>query len=123
METGPGAPTPPIAIAGGAAAATARLDARRAEISDDLLTRLQGVCASVTDDPAVTGSASQDWWPLAMTWALEGQLAGRAAVVARPDSPDQVAAVFEHCLTHDGPTAKRLAQDTQRPDLVQRLPS
>ncbi|MFZ4669966.1 MAG: FAD-binding oxidoreductase [Microthrixaceae bacterium] len=97
METGPGAPTPPIAIAGGAAAATARLDARRAEISDDLLTRLQDVCASVTDDPAVTGSASQDWWPLAMTWALEGQLAGRAAVVARPDSPDQVAAVLAVC--------------------------
>jgi tetratricopeptide (TPR) repeat protein len=39
------------------------------------------------------------------------------------NQPDQVAAVFEHCLTHDGPTAKRLAQDTQRPDLVQRLPS
>ena len=28
--------------------------------------------------------ASRDWWPLAMTWALDGQVAGLAAAVARP---------------------------------------
>jgi alkyldihydroxyacetonephosphate synthase len=97
METGPGAPTPPIALAGGAAAAVARPGGTRMEVADDVVRRLRGVCAEVTDDPTVVGEASRDWWPLAMTWALEGQLAGRAAVVARPDTPDQVAAVLAVC--------------------------
>ncbi|MFZ4517961.1 MAG: FAD-binding oxidoreductase [Microthrixaceae bacterium] len=97
MENGPGAPTPPIDIAGGAAAAVARPGPARVEVGDDLLARLRSVCVEVTDDPAVVGAASQDWWPLAMTWALEGQLAGRGAVVARPGTPEEVAAVLAAC--------------------------
>ncbi len=99
MENGPGAPTPPIEIAGGAAAAVARPGPARVEVGDDLLERLRSVCVEVTDDPATVGAASQDWWPLAMTWALEGQLAGRGAVVARPGTPEEVAAVLAAC--HD----------------------
>ena len=99
METGPGAPTPPIAIAGGAADAVARPGPARVEVDDAVLARLRDVCADVTDDPAVVGEASRDWWPLAMTWALEGQLPGRAAVVARPSSPAEVARVLSVC--HD----------------------
>ncbi len=97
METGPGAPTPPIAVEGGLAGATARIPARRVEVDDVVLDRLRGACASVSVDPAVTGAASQDWWPLAMTWALEGQLAGRAAVVAAPATHEEVAAVAAIC--------------------------
>jgi alkyldihydroxyacetonephosphate synthase len=97
METGPGAPTPPIAVAGGAAAATARGGARVAEVGDDVVARLRDVCAEVVQDPEVIGEASRDWWPLAMTWALDGRLPGRAAAVARPDSPDQVAQVLAVC--------------------------
>ena len=97
METGPGAPTPPIALAGGAAAAAARPGGTRVEVPDTLLARLRDVCAEVTDDPAVVGEASRDWWPLAMTWAVQGQLPGRGAVVARPGSPDEVAAVLAAC--------------------------
>ncbi|MBU6216829.1 MAG: FAD-binding protein, partial [Acidobacteria bacterium] len=97
METGPGAPTPPIAVAGGLDTATVRTDAERVEVDDVVLDRLRGACASVSVDPAVTGAASQDWWPLAMTWALEGQLAGRAAVVAAPATHEEVAAVAAIC--------------------------
>lgn len=97
METGPGAPTPPIAVAGGLDAATVRTDAERVEVDDAVLDRLRGACPSVSVDPAVTGAASQDWWPLAMTWALEGQLAGRAAVVAAPTTHQEVAAVAAIC--------------------------
>lgn len=97
MELGPGEPTPPIPLAGGAGAATARPGTRAVEVDDALVARLRDVCAEVTDDAATVSEASRDWWPLAMTWALEGQLAGRAAVVARPRSPEEVAAVLAAC--------------------------
>jgi alkyldihydroxyacetonephosphate synthase len=97
MESGPAAPTPPIALAGGAAAATSRHGGARVEVSDALLTELRGVCDRVDDDPALTAEASRDWWPLAMTWALQGQVVSRAAVVARPTDADQVAAVLAAC--------------------------
>ena len=73
-----------------------------------VLARLESVCADVVADPEVIGESSRDWWPLAMTWALDGRLPGRAAVVARPSSADQVASVLEVCndahvpLTADG---------------------
>jgi len=55
------------------------------------------VCASVTVDTAECSEASRDWWPLAMTWALEGQVPGLAAAVARPANHDEVAAVLRIC--------------------------
>ena len=94
---GPGAPTPPIPLAGGAAAATARLDAERVEVDDALLARLRDACADVTVEPAAVAEASRDWWPLAMAWATTGQVAGLAAAVARPTDADQVAAVLALC--------------------------
>ena len=97
METGPGAPTPPIPLAGGAADATARGTARTVEVGDDLVRRLRDVCAEVVQDPEVLGESSRDWWPLAMTWALEGELPGRASAVARPETAQQVADVLAVC--------------------------
>jgi alkyldihydroxyacetonephosphate synthase len=96
-DPGPGAPTPPIELAGGAAGATARLDAERVGVDDGLLTRLRGACAEVTTDAAVVAEASRDWWPLAMAWATAGQVAGLAAAVARPTDAGQVAAVLALC--------------------------
>ncbi|HYZ99685.1 MAG TPA: FAD-binding oxidoreductase [Acidimicrobiales bacterium] len=100
METppaGPGAPTPPIAIAGGAAPATPRLTARRVGVEDNVLDRVRRACDEVTTDAATLAEASRDWWPLAMAWATEGQVAGLAAAVARPTDADQVAAVLAVC--------------------------
>src|SRR4029453_19288477 len=51
----------------------------------------------VTVEPAAVAEASRDWWPLAMAWATEGQVAGLAAAVARPTGADQVAAVLALC--------------------------
>ncbi|HEX6420680.1 MAG TPA: FAD-binding oxidoreductase [Acidimicrobiales bacterium] len=96
-DAGPGAPTPPIAIAGGAAAATPRLAAERVEVGDHLLRRLGDACAEVTVEPAAVAEASRDWWPLAMAWATGGQVAALAAAVARPTAADQVAAVLALC--------------------------
>ncbi len=97
MSLGPGAPTPPIAIAGGADQARSRLESTRVEVSDDVIARLSAACAEVTVDPATLGEASRDWWPLAMTWALESEVAARAAVVARPTDAAQVAAIAAIC--------------------------
>ena len=92
---GPGTPTPPIELAGGAAAASSRLHATRTGIDDKTVDRLRDACAEVTTEPAALAEASRDWWPLAMTWALEGQVAGLADVVARPRDADEVAAVLQ----------------------------
>src|SRR5262245_9343437 len=94
---GPGAPTPPIALAGGSGSVTARGAAPRVSVSEEVVTRLQSACASVTTEAAELGEASRDWWPLAMTWALDGEVGGLADVVARPASEAEVAAVLAIC--------------------------
>lgn len=95
-DLGPAAPTPPIALAGGAAAVTDRLATSRVAVPDALVERLGAVCP-VDADAATLGEAGRDWWPLAMTWALDGQVGGRAGLVARPTSAEQVAAVLRLC--------------------------
>src|SRR5581483_9858901 len=50
-----------------------------------------------TVDAAAVSEASRDWWPLVMVWALDGNVAARAAVVARPGSANQVADVLRVC--------------------------
>src|SRR6478735_3159846 len=92
-----GAPTPPIALAGGAEHVTARLRSPSVDVPEGVISRLSDACDEVTVDPATLGEASRDWWPLAMTWALESQVAGRATVVARPGDDAQVAAVAAIC--------------------------
>lgn len=97
LPPGPGRPTPPIDIHGGAAAARARRRGSHVGITDAVMAALRDACEDVTDDPAATAEASRDWWPLAMTWAVHGEVAARAAAVARPGSPEQVAAVLAIC--------------------------
>lgn len=97
LPPGPGAPTPPIAIAGGAAAARSKRRGSHVGVTDQVLRELRDECADVTDDPEVTGESSRDWWPLAMTWALRGEVPARAAVVARPTTPEEVAGVLRVC--------------------------
>jgi alkyldihydroxyacetonephosphate synthase len=89
----PGEATAPIELQGDAAAVTARLPAARVEADDDVVRRLEDVCATVTTDAATLAECSRDWWPLAMTWAVDGQVAGLASVVARPMDAEQVAGV------------------------------
>ncbi len=96
-ELGPAAPTPPIAIAGGAGKATARLDTKHVPVDDALLSRLTDACTTVTTAGDAIGEASRDWWPLAMTWALEGQVAQLAAAITTPATVDEVQAVLRIC--------------------------
>jgi alkyldihydroxyacetonephosphate synthase len=102
LETNRGAPTPPIAF-GGSSAVTPRLDTPTPTVDDGLIERLRGACADVSTEPRVLDETSRDWWPLAMIWALDDQVAARAGVVVRPTSVDEVAAVLRVCNEAKGP--------------------
>jgi alkyldihydroxyacetonephosphate synthase len=91
------APTPPIELTGSAS----RWGEPR-PLDATVLDALAAVCTTVTDVDAVA-DASRDWWPLAMHWALAGQVPARAAAVCRPDSPAQVADVLR--VAHDAGVA------------------
>ncbi len=58
--------------------------------------RLSAICTVVTDIESIA-EASRDWWPLALHWSLAGNVPKRAAVVARPSSTGDVAAVLTAC--------------------------
>ncbi|QXC62340.1 FAD-binding oxidoreductase [Aquihabitans sp. G128] len=93
----PGAPTPPIAIAGDPAGATGHLTAPIVLLGDDFLADLADACADVRLDPGARAEASRDWWPLAMVWATDGEVGQVAGAVARPTSVDEVANVLRLC--------------------------
>jgi alkyldihydroxyacetonephosphate synthase len=95
-ELGPNAPTPPIALPD-PAAVTVRPETPRIEVGDAVITRLEATGATVTTDPAVLAESSRDWWPLAMVWAVGGQVAGLASALARPHDPDQVPEILAVC--------------------------
>ena len=96
----PGSPTPPIAIAGGAANARPALTgATTVEVPDHVLERLRSACSEVTTDPEVLAETSRDWWPLAMCWATEGRVPALASAVCRPADAAEVAAVLAVCNT------------------------
>jgi alkyldihydroxyacetonephosphate synthase len=93
---GPGAPTAPIAIDGGAERAQPRL-AHRVPMPDPVIDRIRQTGAEISTDAAELAEVSRDWWPGAMIWATEGQVAGLAGVVVRPADAAQVAAVLRLC--------------------------
>jgi alkyldihydroxyacetonephosphate synthase len=92
-----GQPTPPIAFGAAAADVRAHVPAAAVAVDDAVLGRLRSACADVTVDSEAVAEASRDWWPLAMIWAIDGEVAARAGAVARPASADEVAAVLRVC--------------------------
>jgi alkyldihydroxyacetonephosphate synthase len=90
-------PTPPIPFGRAPSEVTPHLRAAFVDVDDAMLRRLRGVCNDVSTDAAVLAETSRDWWPLAMIWALDGEVAERAAAVARPSSAEEVAAVLRVC--------------------------
>ncbi|MGH8976544.1 MAG: FAD-binding oxidoreductase [Acidimicrobiia bacterium] len=97
METNRGAPTPPIAFRSGAATATAHLTAPPVAVDDALAARIEGTGAVVDRAGETISEASRDWWPLAMIWALDDQVAARASAVVRPSTVEQVGEVLRAC--------------------------
>ena len=75
------------------------LAARHVPVPPAVEQRLRDACTAVTTDPVALAEASRDWWPLAMTWALAGEVGGLASVVARPSTVEEVAAIL--AIAHD----------------------
>jgi alkyldihydroxyacetonephosphate synthase len=90
-----GAPTPPIAFGRGKVGD--RLKTKRVEVDDALRTRLAATGATVADADDAIAEASRDWWPLAMIWALDAQVAARASAIVRPRTATEVAAILRIC--------------------------
>ncbi len=95
MQTNRGAPTPPIAFGDGDI--RDHLQTRRVEVDDATRERVRATGAEMIDDGTAVAAASRDWWPLAMIWALDAQVAVQASVVVRPHDIAQVQAVLRLC--------------------------
>jgi len=88
-----GTPTPPIALAGqqGTRWSTP------VQPVTDVVDRLRELGVAVDTGTDQTREASRDWWPLAMHWALKGQVPAAAAAVCRPADAVEVADVLRCC--------------------------
>jgi alkyldihydroxyacetonephosphate synthase len=87
-------PTPPIELAG----TGTHLRTTTVEVPDQVMAALADACPTVTSD-VERAEASRDWWPLALHWALAGEVPQIAAAVCSPRSTHEVAAVMRVC--HD----------------------
>jgi hypothetical protein len=94
-----GEPTPPILFRIDPTQVRARLAGRHVDVPDTVIDRLRDACREVVTETASLAEVSRDWWPLAMAWALDGQLPALAAI-ARPGSVDEIADVLRGCNEH-----------------------
>jgi alkyldihydroxyacetonephosphate synthase len=65
--------------------------------ADAHLGALEATGAEIVTDALASMEASRYWWPLAMGWALRGEVASAASAVVRPHDAGQVAAVLRVC--------------------------
>lgn len=101
-------PKPPIELLG----AGSRLTNRAVEVPEPTLAALAEICETLTPSDAATiaappdsvpgvpgpvAEASRDWWPLALHWALAGNVPQLAGAVARPRSTEEVSRVVQVC--------------------------
>ena len=88
----PTSPTPPIELLGSGS----RLPDGTVEVDEEALQALESICEVVTDESDVAES-SRDWWPLALHWALAGQVPRLAEAVVRPTTVGEVVRVVQVC--------------------------
>lgn len=65
-------------------------------IPDAVIAELAAVCPTITATRD-RAEASRDWWPVALRWALHGEVPALCAAVCRPSSTDEVARVATIC--------------------------
>ena len=95
-------PTPPIGFSGAPAAVEGRWN-DGPPIDEVAVAALRSACPDSVTAPALRAEASRDWWPLAMHWALAGQVGGLADALCRPADAGEVAAVLRVCHTRSIP--------------------
>jgi len=90
-------PVPPIEVASDPSKVEERLKGPRVPVDDALVARLRSECDGIDVGDAARMEAARDWWPITISWAVRGEVPARPAVVARPTSAEQVAAVLRCC--------------------------
>ena len=78
------------------AAPRERLGGTRVAVPAALADRLAVICPVDRHDEA-RAEHGKDWWPVALRWALEGDVPALPGVVARPGTATEVAAVLAAC--------------------------
>ena len=73
-----------------------RLGGPRVAVDDAVVARLAAICRVDTSD-AERSEHGRDWWPLALRWALDGEVPALPAVVVHPTTAAEVAAVLAVC--------------------------
>ena len=97
LRPAPGTATPPIAL-GGDGDPGGLVLADPVPVDAGFVDRLTAACAEVeAADPRALAEAGRDWWPFAMAWAMEGDVPGLPAAVARPATTAEVVAVVRLC--------------------------
>ena len=95
----PTSPTPPIELLGNGT----RLAGAGLEVPEEAVAALSSICETIEASDASldaidpVAEASRDWWPLALHWALAGQVPRVADVVVRPTTTDEVVRVVQVC--------------------------
>jgi alkyldihydroxyacetonephosphate synthase len=92
-----GAPTPPIDFDVPEASVRPRFEASAVAVDDRVIDKLKDVCDRVEVDAGARTESGRDWWPLAISWAMGGEVPARPAAVAMPSSASEVAAVLACC--------------------------
>ncbi|MEY2974414.1 MAG: hypothetical protein RIR49_834 [Actinomycetota bacterium] len=97
-----GRPVPPIPLAGTDSDPGERLESTVVPIGPDARSDLAAACPihDVVIGPDGRAEASRDWWPLALHWALAGDVPRLAGVIARPRTTAEVAALMTACHRH-----------------------
>lgn len=92
---GPAQPIPVADLGMAPGAVHSHIGAETA-VPPGLVERLRAVCPT-DDTDAARVSAGRDWWPLAVSWAVAGDVPALPAVVVRPTTAEQVSAVLALC--------------------------
>jgi alkyldihydroxyacetonephosphate synthase len=91
------APTPVTPVDAAPSAIADRLAGPTVELSAAVIERIDATGAEVLTDDGARADAARDWWPLAIGWAAQGAVPQRPAIVVRPSTTAQVAAVLTIC--------------------------
>jgi alkyldihydroxyacetonephosphate synthase len=90
-------PTPVTPVDATPTGVTDHLGGTVVDVPPALADRIAETGAAITTEDAVRADAARDWWPIAIGWAAAGAVPRRPALVVRPATTAQVAAVLSAC--------------------------
>ena len=108
MSTAPIAVTPIDAADGDA---REHLGGIRPTLDEGFVDVLRSTGADVAIDAAARAEAGRDWWPVAIGWAVRGEVPAMAAAVVRPPSAEEVAGRVDFSIERVR-EIQRINQDT-----------